>query len=169
MWETLINRRSVGDDDDVQQVPTLAALVFIFTVIGFSLLMFCISYTFGHLITTLCMVESSSTTTYVPINSVEPRDDPPAYSEDGAPKPVDPEHSMLRTQPVTMSLRATTSHLRARAGFWSLFRGLGVYIIWNGLRGFITGILSAASRNPIVLAVAAIIAEVAMVRDTLNR
>lgn len=162
----LRKRQSEDPDPDVPKIPPLAAFVFILTVLAFSLLLAAISYTYGHVITTLCMIESSSSNAYVPIESVEPADDaPPAYTEDGVPKPADAEVNIIRTRPITTSLRATVDHLRARAGFWSRFRGLAVYFVWNFARSIIVAIFSATSRNPFVTIIAAIIAEVALVRE----
>lgn len=156
--------RSDDRQPDAPEISPLAALIFVLTVTAFAVLFAAISYTYGHLITTLCMVESASSQAYVPIESVEPADDaPPAYTEDGVPKPTDPEHHIIRTQPITASLRTTVEHLKARAGFWSRFRGLGVYFVWNFARSFVVGLLTATSQNPFIAIIAAIVAEVALV------
>lgn len=160
----LQKRQSDEQDPDVPEIPTMAAFIFTVTVLAFTLLLAALSYTYGHVITTLCMVETSSSQAYVPVESVEPADDaPPAYTEDGFPKPADPEINIVRTQPVTSSLRGTLLHLRARAGFLSRFRGLGVYFVWNFARSFVVAIFSAASHNPFIAIFAAIAAEVALV------
>lgn len=152
-----------GDNETVQVSP-FAFMIFLLTVVVFALTIAAISYTYGHLITTLCMVESPSTQTYVPIGNVDPdAEEPPAYSEDGAPKPLDSETGIVRTVPLTSSLRMTVTHLRAKAGFWSRFRGLGVYICWNILRAIVVGIFSAIFNNFFMLSLAAILAEVALV------
>lgn len=162
----LRKRQSEEQDPDVPQIPPMAAFVFTLTVLTFTLLLAAFSYTYGHVITTLCMVESSSSQAYVPIETVEPADDaPPAYTEDGVPKPADPEINIVRTQPITSSLRETILHLRAQAGFWSRFRGLSVYFVWNFARSLFVAIFSAASHNPFVAIFAAIVAEVALVRS----
>lgn len=162
-------KNSQNDGPEEHQIPALGAFIFFLTLMFFFFLMGAITYTYGHLITTLCMVESSSSQAYVPIGSVEPADDaPPAYTEDGLPKPADAEINLVRTEPITASLRTTIVHLKARAGFWSRFRGLGVYLVWNVGRGFITGIISAGSRNPFFTIIASILAEVALVSSTKN-
>lgn len=166
MTNVLLRKRQTNEPDtDTPHIPPMAALVFLITVSIGVLLLAAISYTYGHVITTLCMIESSSSNAYVPIESVEPaEEEPPAYTEDGVPKPTDPELNIIRTRPITTSLRATVEHLKARGGFWSRFRGFAVYFVWNFARSFIIGIMSAASSNPLVTIVAAIIAEVALVR-----
>lgn len=162
----LLKRRpSEEQDPDVPQIPPMAAVVFFVTVTVFAVLLAAFSYTYGHVITTLCMIETSSSQAYVPIESVEPADDaPPAYTEDGIPKPADPEINIVRTQPITSSLRGTIQHLRERAGFWSRFRGLACYFVWNFARSAVVAIFSAASHNPFVTIVMAIVAEIALVR-----
>lgn len=166
MTNVLLRKRQADEPNpDVTRIPPMAAFVFLVTVAAAMLVIAALSYTYGHVITTLCMIESSSSNAYVPIESVEPADDsPPAYIEDGLPKPADPEVNIVRTRPITTSLRATVEHLRSQGGFWSRFRGLGVYFAWNFARDFVVGIFSAASGNPFVTIVAAIIAEVALVR-----
>lgn len=159
----LVSRRA-EDEPEVPQIPPLAALIFVLTLVAFFVVLFAISYTYGHLITTLCMVESASSTAYVPITTVEPTDDaPPAYSEDGTPKPVDEEDNLVHTKPITASLRDTVQHLKAKAGFWSRFRGLQVYVVWNFARSLLVGIFSATSHNPFVVIGASILAEIALV------
>lgn len=166
MTNVLLRKRQSNEPDpDVAHVPPMAAFIFLVTVAAGMLLIAAMSYTYGHVITTLCMIESSSSNAYVPIESVEPANDaPPAYTEDGVPKPTDPEINIVRTRPITTSLRATVEHLRAHGGFWSRFRGLAVYFVWNFARSFVVAIFSAASHNPFTTIVAAIIAEVALVR-----
>lgn len=161
----LRKRQSDEPNPDVVHIPPMAAFIFLLTLAAGMMLLAAISYTYGHIITTLCMIEPSSSNAYVPIESVEPADDaPPAYTEDGLPKPTDSEVNIIRTRPITTSLRATVEHLRARGGFWSRFRGLGVYFVWNFARSFVVGMFSAASHNAFVAIVAAIVAEVLLVR-----
>lgn len=156
--------RASDDKPETPQINPVSALILVLTVAGFFVFLVGLGYTYGHLITTLCMVESSSSQTYVPIESVEPTEDaPPAYTEDGMPKPVDPELNIIRTQPVTASLRATVSHLQARAGFWSRFRGFGAYFSWNFARNMLVSILTLGSRNPLLMILITIVAEVALV------
>lgn len=149
--------------DDEPKISFIAAIIFMLTVMVCFVILVAMTYTYGHLITTLAMVESSSSTAYVPIQNVE-SDAPPAYEDDGFPKPTDPEDNLIRTQPITSSLRATILHLKARAGFMSRFRGLSVYWVWNTARAFLVGML-AATHNPVITISAAIAAEVALVRS----
>lgn len=124
------------------------------------------------------MVEAEESDAYVPVGTIEPLStDPPAYSATPAPKPsngepedadldteadADVEVLLVRNKPVTASIRQTILHLRARAGYWSRFRGLSMFIAWNVASGFIVAILSAFIRNPLGVAVAAIVAETAV-------
>lgn len=105
------------------------------------------------------MIESPETSAYVPVDTVG--QDPPAYAEDedGYPKPAD-EVNLVRNKPVTSSLRQTIYHLRARAGFWSPLRGLALFLLWGFTRNIVIAFLSFGYRNPITIAVAAILAEV---------
>ncbi len=138
---------------------------------------FQISYTYGHLLPTLCMIESPETEAYVPVDTIEPTDGaPPAYSPAHAPKPVhrtpndldddadadaDAEILLVRNKPYTASIRQTILHLRARAGYWSRFRGLSVFLVWNMATGFLVSIIGGIFHNRMGVAVAAIIADYA--------
>lgn len=118
------------------------------------------------------MIESSETEAYVPVSNIEPTD-PPAYSATTAPKPPngtpenvegdaetdEPEVLLVRNKPITESLRQTILHLRTRAGYWSRFRGLSMYLVWNFAGGILISILSGASGVRIYVALAAIVAE----------
>jgi hypothetical protein len=107
------------------------------------------------------MVESPETTAYVPVDSIEPAD-PPAY--DAIPKPADedetdPEILLVQKKPVTSSLRATVLHLRERAGYWSRFRGLTAYLMWNLLVGIVVGVFMPITRNRLALGLVTIAAQ----------
>ncbi|KAK5088676.1 hypothetical protein LTR05_002896 [Lithohypha guttulata] len=155
--------RQADDTPEVHQIPPFAALIFLLTCAFFFVLLAVLSYTAGHLILTLCMVESSSTTAYVPIESVEPVDDsPPAYQEDGSLRQDDADVNLIKTQPITASLKETARHLRVRAGYLWVFRGFSAYVVWNFTRSIVVGMLSSASNSPFLTIIAAIIAEVAL-------
>ena len=162
---TAVSQQQQQDDGNNEDKPVnpVALLVIALTMMAFFVSLFCISYTYGHLIPTLCMVESPETTAYVPVDSMD-RSDPPAYDE-STPKPIDEEDILLvQNKPVTSSLRATILHLRARAGYWSRFRGLSLFLVWNVLTGIIISALSSASHNRLMLGVASIVAETILAR-----
>jgi hypothetical protein len=91
-------------------------------------------------VATLAAVEDSNPDVYVRI------DNPP---EEDPTKPFDPNEPELaanaRPQPVTSKLRTTIKHLRARAGFWSGFRGLAMYLTYGLVRGIISSFLPSGS------------------------
>ena len=165
---TLAKPHDGEPEDGKEQLNPLALLVILLTAMAFFFLLFCISYTFGHLIPTLCMVESPETTAYMPVDSLAAASEPPAYEEeeDGTPKTTnDPEILLVQNKPVTASLRATMKHLRARAGYWSRFRGLTLYIIWNFSVGLITSLLAPMfGYNRIFVGVAAVLAQLIAAR-----
>lgn len=151
-------------DDHGKPINPLAMIVIVLTFLAFLMLMFTISYTYGHLIPTLCMIETPSPQAYVPVSATADFDAPPAY--DGTPKPDDQDAEVLLVQkkPITSSIRATILHLRERGGYWSRFRGLSVFLVWNFVRSLITNIIGAPFMHPIGFAVAAIIAETLLAR-----
>jgi hypothetical protein len=81
-------------------------------------------------VATLAAVEDSNPDIYVRIDQQDPT------------KPFDPNEPELadsaRPQPITSGLRSTTKHLRARAGFWSRFRGLSIYLAFMFADGFLS-------------------------------
>lgn len=135
-----------------------------------------IGYTYGHLIPTLCMIESPETAAYVPVSNLDGGSSaPPAYTaEPATPKPtqgasdqdldgqVDDDVLLIKNKPITASLRATVLHLRARAGYWSRFRGLSMYLVWNMATGFLITLMGGALGHRLVTAFAGILAETAL-------
>ncbi|RMD40409.1 hypothetical protein DV735_g4720, partial [Chaetothyriales sp. CBS 134920] len=167
-----------GPGGDTPSPPPLRLLVLLLTSMGFFLLLFGINYTYGHLLPTLCMIESPETAAYLPVDSLGPSEDeaaaPPAYEEAeaedetdaaptaGAPKPDDVELHLMRNKPVTASLRASIQHLQRRGGYWARYRGLKLYMLWNIAVGIITSMLSPLfGYNRIYVGLSVILAQIA--------
>ncbi|EXJ80618.1 hypothetical protein A1O3_06902 [Capronia epimyces CBS 606.96] len=153
------------------KISPVAGLVFVLTGLLFMILLFCIGYTYGHLVPTLCMIESPETQAYLPVDILNPTD-PPAYSPEDVSKPTDdvPEDLevegyaardglLIRNKPFTSSIRQTILHLRARAGYWSRFRGLSMFIVWHVVSGFIGGGVGGATGSRLAVAFAAVVIE----------
>jgi tetrahydromethanopterin S-methyltransferase subunit F len=83
------------------------------------------------LIATLAAVEDTNPDIYVRI-----------ASEPDPIKPTDEEEPQLGAatplKPITSKLRTTVKHLRSRAGFWSRFRGIGMFVAYSAARGFLS-------------------------------
>ncbi|KIW80794.1 hypothetical protein Z517_07411 [Fonsecaea pedrosoi CBS 271.37] len=159
---------------ETPRISPLAAMIFVFSSLAFIVLLFSVGYTYGHLLPILCMVESPETEAYVPVGTIDPTD-PPAYTATPAPKPTDrqpddleddtggdAEVLLVRNKPFTASIRQTILHLRARAGYWSKFRGLSMFLVWNVTAGILISILANIFPNRLGLALAAIVAETAL-------
>jgi hypothetical protein len=163
-------RRAIGSTPDDPEAPSmkmnpLALIVIMLTFLIFVVLMFSISYTYGHVIPTLCMIESPAAKAYMPVRPGA--DAPPPYTseDEDEPNEQDSEVQLVQNQPLTTSIRATIRHLRAKAGYWSRFRGLSVFLVWNFVRSMITNIISAPFQmHPLAFAFAAIIAETLLAR-----
>ncbi|OJJ98132.1 hypothetical protein ASPACDRAFT_80253 [Aspergillus aculeatus ATCC 16872] len=94
---------------------------FIFTVLAFIAILLSVEYTYGQLVPTLAIVEDTNPDIYVRIDTdFDPN------------KPVDATEPEIETrpQPITNKLCTTIRHLRARAGPWSRFRGLSMYLAY---------------------------------------
>lgn len=100
-------------------------------------------YTYGGVVGTLAAVEASNPDVYVRIDN-PPEDDPTKPFN-----PNEPEHAALSTppKPVTRGLRSTVKHLRARAGFWSRFRGLSMYLCYILTRTFVSGLVPVRTQS----------------------
>lgn len=87
------------------------------------------------MVATLAAVEDTNPDIYVRIDN----------NEDDPNKPINPNEPEMAgstpLQPITNKLRTTVRHLRARAGFWSPFRGLSLFLVYSLARGFISGLL----------------------------
>ncbi|KAJ5905007.1 uncharacterized protein N7473_001923 [Penicillium subrubescens] len=123
-----------------EQISGALAACLALTVLVFGFAMWAVEYTYGGVVATLAAVEDSNPDVYVRI------DNPP---EEDPTKPFDPNEPELaaaaRPQPVTSKLRTTIKHLRARAGFWSRFRGLAMYLTYGLARGIISSFLPSGS------------------------
>ncbi|GFF24161.1 hypothetical protein IFM46972_00949 [Aspergillus udagawae] len=113
---------------EIQLSGWLVALFFA-TLIAFVLISWSIEYTYGMVVTTLAAVEDSNPDIYVRIDSdIDPT------------KPVDavePELAAVPPKPVTSKLRTTIKHLRARAGPWSRFRGMSMFLTYLFTQSFL--------------------------------
>lgn len=72
----------------------------------------------------------------------------------------------MKPQPITAKIRTTIRHLRARAGYWSRFRGLSLYLCYSVVRSLvISGFTSSsATHNLVGRFVACFVAEVMLAR-----
>jgi hypothetical protein len=107
----------------------------------------------------LTIIEDPQPQLYVSVNSHDDDDD------DVNKATSDPDADVLVAQPkpITSKLRTAIRHLRARAGRWSRFRGLGLFLIWCICRTILVGILSfGASTQSILHAIAQIASDMAL-------
>lgn len=115
---------------------------FFFTILAFAFCLFKIDYTYGLVVGSLAAVEETNPEVYVRIDATldptkpnGPNDPTEIVAEAAAPKPI------------TRKLRTTIKHLRARAGFWSRFRGFNMYMFWMISTWFITSLLPIHASN----------------------
>ncbi|OQE42875.1 hypothetical protein PENCOP_c003G01234 [Penicillium coprophilum] len=125
--ELAVNRMQ-SDKVEQQLNGGVVALVAI-TATLFCIAFWSIEYTYGMVISTLAAVEDTNPDIYVRITS-DPDPTKPANDQEDpelvAPTPL---------KPITSKLRTTVKHLRSRAGFWSRFRGMGMFLAYSVLRG----------------------------------
>ncbi|KAF7587446.1 hypothetical protein BBP40_007217 [Aspergillus hancockii] len=113
--------------------------LFVFSVLAFMFVVFSIEYTYGMVVAALAAIEDTNPDIYVCIDT--------DYDPN---KPVDlaeREAAVLSPKPITSKLRTTVKHLRARAGFWSRFRGFGVFLTYVLAQGFLYSILPLSVTN----------------------
>lgn len=100
-----------------------------------------IEYTYGMLVPTLAAIEDSNPDIFVRIDT----DQDPTKPID--PADADAELVVTPPRPVTSKLRTTIKHLRARAGFWSRFRGFAMFIVMFNAQGFLSSMFPVALDN----------------------
>ncbi|EKV06923.1 putative ubiquitin conjugating enzyme [Penicillium digitatum] len=114
----------------------LFAITAILIGIGF----WAVEYTYGMVISTLAAVEDTYPDIYV---RIVPNPD--------TIKPTDEEDLELVAatppKPITSKLRTTVKHLRSRAGFWSRFRGMGMFVAYTAARGFLSSFIPVSSTS----------------------
>lgn len=99
-------------------------------------------YTYGHVVSTLAAIEDTHPDVYVRIDN----DDDPN-------KPLDTADSEAagavenQPKPITSKLRTTIKHLRARAGPWSRFRGLSMYLVYDVVKSLIVRLFPFVSQD----------------------
>lgn len=113
-----------------------------------------VHYSYGQVVSTLAAVEDSNPDIYVRIDANPADVGDVADADDDVPKPngdddVDAEPALAgapggagsRVKPITSKIRTTVKHLRARAGPWSMFRGLKMAIVYGVLKMFIVAVM----------------------------
>jgi hypothetical protein len=73
------------------------------------------------------MVESPTAAVFGPVAS----EDPDAPIDNKLNGLVEPELYLVKQAPITAKLRTAVRYLRERAGFWSRFRGITLWIVYN--------------------------------------
>ncbi len=135
---TFSNNPKHGKQPALPQIQPWAASLVLFTIFAFCALFFAVQYCCGFVVGTLTMIESNQTDAYVAVDTL-----PPADEDDSVPKPAfsdalpEPEVLLVKNTPITSSIRRTFSHLRARYGYFSRFRGFSLFICLAIARLFI--------------------------------
>lgn len=141
---TLSNPPKDGGVPQLPKLPVWAYVLFLFTFVVFSLLMFTFQYVVHGVVATLTMIESSDCDVHVAVDTLRSIDD---ESNDDVAKPLsdpllEPEALLRRNKPVTTSIRRTIRHLRTHYGSLAPFRGLSLFICLHIARMFITQFFS---------------------------
>jgi hypothetical protein len=82
------------------------------------------------------MVESPTAAIYDPVQ-IDDADAPLDAKKDGS---ADPEFIVVKQAPITAKIRTTLRHLRAKAGFWSRFRGISIWMTYHFLYARLTDV-----------------------------
>lgn len=180
--EAVTQSIKTGSDDgrgnnDSHEVPAWYMLPPVATAVFFAVLLFCVGvslsaqissssyslmpprqiyYVYGMVVLTLTIIEDPQPELYVPLNSNDDDDSDINKASNNISEDVVP------TKPVTSKLRNTIRHLRARAGRWSCFRGLGIFWIWCLCNAILVGILSFNSTKLFVNAAAQVASDLAL-------
>lgn len=127
---------------DTYKLPTWGAVVMGLTVLMFMFISSMVAYTFGRLVPTLLMVESPEEIVFEPLTT----------SDTDAPlnKTVDPEHLLMKRQPITASFRQTIRLLSSKGGFRARFRGISIFFVYTILVQWVSQMISIV-RIPILI------------------
>ncbi|RFU27039.1 hypothetical protein B7463_g9310, partial [Scytalidium lignicola] len=124
---TLVRRGSQFAQKQTEvEIPNWAVAVIVILAITFSISLTLVDYTYGNLIPTLIMVEDPKATLYDPLETEDPLLDLDNNKKTG--QATEPE-LFVKPKPVTFSFRTTLTHLRARAGRRSRFRGIASFFV----------------------------------------
>ncbi|CAI7643793.1 unnamed protein product [Penicillium glandicola] len=129
----------LSDKPEQQPNGGLVAL-FAITAILIAVAFWAVEYTYGMVISTLAAVEDTNPDIYV---RIIPNPDPTKPSNVEDPDLV----AATPLKPITSKLRTTVKHLRSRAGFWSRFRGMGMFIAYTAARGFLSSLIPVATTS----------------------
>jgi hypothetical protein len=136
-------RRTVNDNPTEPSGPkpkdtffVIGVLVFYITIALLTVLSGCVGYAYGKVVATLAAVEDPNPDVYVRIDDDHTPLNPESTGDDATDVPPQ--------KPVTSSLKGTISHLTARAGRLSPFRGLRLYILTGIAINIIASPLSAS-------------------------
>ncbi|KAL9114086.1 MAG: hypothetical protein Q9227_001858 [Pyrenula ochraceoflavens] len=151
-----------GDGNVEVHIPAWGIVILVLTGLTFLFSMFVIKYTYAGIVAALTVVETPTPEVYVAVDSIENED--PANKKPTHTDPLvdDPEVVVTKAKPVTSSIRSTMVQLRAKGGFWSPFRGLGLFICWGLARTFIIAFLGGRGlmRHPVWTAGVSVLADV---------
>lgn len=89
-------------------------------------------------VATLAIVEDPSPPAYLPVDDSDDQYD--SVKKSGV--SVEEDALPATSKPITSELRSTISHIRARAGRGSRFRGFGMFMLWSILSRLVSGVLS---------------------------
>jgi hypothetical protein len=121
-----------------------------------------IEYTYGHLVATLAMVESPTAAIFEPVATEDP--DAPLNNNNNnkLTGPTEPELLLVKQAPITAKLRMAVRYLRQRAGFWSRFRGISLWIVYHFLFALLSQFFSISRFIP--MGVSGVLAAVILAR-----
>ncbi|KAJ5174208.1 uncharacterized protein N7482_000085 [Penicillium canariense] len=123
-------------EEQPQQMSGALMALMVVTILVFACAMWAVEYTYGNVVATLAAIEDSNPDVYVRIDNTSEEDPIKPFD------PNEPEHADVpRPRPITSGLRTAVKHLRARAGFWSRFRGLAMYLTYGLARAIISGFM----------------------------
>jgi hypothetical protein len=118
-----------------------------------------ITYSVGSVVATLLMIESPTTTVYEAVHT-----DEISKTTSDADFKHDVELVVVQPKAVTSNIRSTICHLRDKAGVWSRFRGLSIYLIHAWALSCFSDFLGPITTRPI----AAIVGGVMLARYRLG-
>jgi hypothetical protein len=156
-----------GEHPKMPRVSIWACVLVLVTVLGFCALLFAVQYCYCLVVGTLTMIESNQSDAYVAVDTLRTNDDEDVINKPPASEPLlEPEILLMKSTPITTSIRRTIKHLRANYGSLSPFRGLSLFICLCFARFFIIQFFSIIPfmENWIGFCIASILADLVLAR-----
>lgn len=156
-----------GQQPEMPEMSPWAGLLVFSTIVALYVLVIAVDYSYYSVVGTLAMIESNHSDAYVAVDTL-----PSDHDQDGTHKRLatepllEPEIVLMKSTPITTSIRRTINYLRAKYGYLSRFRGLSLFLCLCYTRAFIAQLFTTIPfiPNTLGLIIGSFFADLALAR-----